>query len=72
VQAFEVRFENSMPSQDVVEVMLEKHLSILVLVLEVATNNDHYALVSFVVYVTSHGGPLGDAFDLVGHNPSMI
>jgi hypothetical protein len=25
-----------------------------------------------VVHVASHGGPLGDAFDMVGHDPSML
>jgi hypothetical protein len=71
-EAFEVRLGNSMPSHDVVEFMLEKHLSILVLGLEVAASNRHYALVGSVVYVAGHGGPRGDAFDMVGHNPSML
>jgi hypothetical protein len=71
-EAFEVRFGNSMPSHDVVEVMLEKHLSILVLGLEVIASNGHNALVGSVLYVTNHGGPLGDAFDMVGHDPSML
>jgi hypothetical protein len=61
-----------MPSHDMVGVVSEKHLSILVLRLEVAANNSHDALVRPVVNVAGHGGPLGDAFDMVGHNPSML
>ena len=60
------------PSHDVVEVVLEKHLSILVLGLEIATSDGHDALVGSVVYVAGRGGPLGDAFDMVGHDPSML
>jgi hypothetical protein len=59
-------------SHDVVQVMLEKHLSILVLKLEVTASDSHDALVSSVIYVACHGGPLGDAFDMVGHDPSMF
>jgi hypothetical protein len=55
-----------------VEVMPEKNLSILVFGLEVAASDGHDALVGSVVYVASHGGPLGDAFDMVGHDPSML
>jgi hypothetical protein len=40
-EAFEVGFGDSIPIHDVVEVMLEKHLSILVFGLEAATS-DHY------------------------------
>ena len=61
-----------MPSHDVVEVVLEKHLSNFVLGLEVAASNGHDALVSTVVYVANHGCPLGDTFDMVGHDPSML
>jgi hypothetical protein len=71
-EAFEVRLGNSMVSHDVIEVMLEKHLSILVLGLEVATSDGHDTLVGSVVYVAGHGGALGDAFDMVGHDPSML
>ena len=61
-----------MASHDVVEVMLEKHLSILVVRLEMATSDGYDALVGSVVYVAGHGGPLGDAFDMIGHDPSML
>jgi hypothetical protein len=30
------------------------------------------ALVGSVVYVTCHGGPLGDAFDMVEHDPNVL
>jgi hypothetical protein len=50
----------------------EQHLSILVLRLEVAASNSHDALVGSVVNVAGHGGPLCDAFDMVGHDPSML
>ena len=50
----------------------KKNLSILVLGLEVAASDGHDALVGTVVYVAGHGGPLGDAFDMVGHDPSML
>ena len=71
-EAFEVGLGDSMASHDVVEVMPEKNLSILVLGLEVAASDGHDALVGSVVYVAGHGGPLGDAFDMVGHDPSML
>jgi hypothetical protein len=71
-ESFELRLGNSMPSHDVVEVVPEKHLSIIVLRLETAANNSHDALVGPVVNVTGHGGPLGDAFDMVGHDPNML
>ena len=71
-ETFEVRLGNSMPSHDVVEVVPEKHLSILVLRLEVAASDGHDALVGSVVHVAGHGGPLGDTFDMVGHDPSML
>jgi hypothetical protein len=71
-ESFEMRLGNSMPSHDVVEVVPKQHLSILVLRLEVAASNSHHALVGPVVNVAGHGGPLGDAFDMVGHDPSML
>jgi hypothetical protein len=40
--------------------------------LEVAASDGHDALVGFVVYVAGRGGPIGDAFDMVGHDPSML
>jgi hypothetical protein len=60
-EAFEMRLGDSMAKHDVVEVMLEKNLSILVLGLEVAASDNHDALVGSVVYVAGHGGPLVDA-----------
>ena len=71
-EAFEVMLGNSMPSHDVVEVMLENHLSIIVLGSEVAANDGHDALVGSIVYVAGHGGPLGNVFDMVRHDPSML
>lgn len=71
-ETLEVRLGNSMPSHDVVEVVPEKHLSILVLRLEVTTSDGHDALVGPVVNVASHGGPLGDAFDMVRHDPCIL
>jgi hypothetical protein len=71
-ESFEVRLGNSMPNHDVVEVVPEKHLSNLILRLEVVANDGHDALVGSVVYVAGHGGPLGDAFEMVGHDPSML
>jgi hypothetical protein len=71
-ESFEVRLGNSMPSHDVIEVVPEQHLSIFVLRLEVAASDGHDALVGSVVNVASHGGPLCDAFDMVGHDPSML
>ena len=71
-ESFEVRFGDSMPSHDVVEVVPEKHLGIFVFRLEVAANNSHDALVGPVVHVAGHGGPLGNAFDIVGHHPSVL
>jgi hypothetical protein len=71
-KSFEVKLGNSMPSHDVVKVVPEKHLSILVLRLEVTASDGHDALVGSVVNVTCHGDPLGDAFDMVGHDPSML
>ena len=50
----------------------KKHLSILVLGLEVAASDGHDMLVGSVVYVAGHGGPFGDAFDMVEHDPSML
>jgi hypothetical protein len=71
-ESFEVRFGNSMTGHDVVEVVPEKHLSILVFRLEVAANDGHDALVGSVVNVAGHGGLLGDVFDMVGHDPNML
>ena len=61
-----------MASHDVVEFMPKKHLSILILGLEVAASDGHDALVGSVVYVAGHGGPFGDVFDMLGHDPSML
>jgi hypothetical protein len=47
-------------------------LSILVFRLEVAASDGHDALVGSVLYVTGHGGPFGDTFDMVGHDLSML
>jgi hypothetical protein len=47
-------------------------LSTLILGLEVAASNGHDMLVGSVVYVAGHGGLLGDTFDMVGHDPSML
>jgi hypothetical protein len=71
-EAFEMRLGDFIPSHDVVEVMPGKHLSIIVFGLEVAPGDGHDALVGLVIYVASHGGPSGHAFDMVGHNPSII
>jgi hypothetical protein len=71
-ESFEVRLGNSIPSHDMVEVVPEQHLSILIFRLEVAVSNSHDTLVGPVVNVAGHGGPLGDAFDMVGHDPSML
>ena len=67
-ETFELSFGNSMPSHDV----LEKHLSILVLGLDIAASDCHDVLVGSVVHVASHGGPFGDTFNMVGHDPSML
>ena len=71
-EAFEVGLGDSMAGHDVVEVMPEKNLSILVLGLKVAASDGHDALVGTVVYVAGHGGPLGNAFDMVRHDSSML
>ena len=71
-ETFEVWLWDSMPSHDVVEVKPKKHLSILVLGMEVVASDGHDALVRPVVYVAGHGGPLGDALNMVGHDPSML
>ena len=55
-----------------VEVVPEKHLSNFVLGLKIAASDGYDALVGFVMYVAGHGGPLGNSFDMVGHDPSMI
>lgn len=54
-ESFKMRLGISMPSHDVVEVVLEKHLSILVLRLEVAASDGHIARVPSVIYMASHG-----------------
>jgi hypothetical protein len=71
-ESFEVRLGNSMPSHNVVEVVPEQHLSILVLRLEVAASDGYDALVGSVINVAGHGDPLCVAFDMVGHDPSML
>ena len=71
-KTFKVRLDDSMPGHDVVEVMPENNLSIIVLGLEVAASDGHDALVGSVVYVAGHGDPLGDTFDMVGHDPSTL
>ena len=71
-ESFEVWFGKTMPGHNVVEIMPEQYLSILVLRLEVTASNGHDALVGPVVNIASHGGPPGDAFDMVGHDPSML
>jgi hypothetical protein len=71
-ESFEVRLGNSMHSHDVVEVVPEQYLSILVLRSEVAASDGHDALIGTIVNVAGHGGPLGDAFDMVGHDPNML
>jgi hypothetical protein len=63
---------DSMAGHDIVEVMPEKNFSILVLGLEIAASDGHDTLVGSVVYVAGHGGPLRDAFNMVGHDPSMF
>ena len=40
--------------------------------LEVAASDGHDALVGSVVHVACYGGPLGNTFDMVGHDPSML
>ena len=71
-EVFEVRFGDSMAGNDVVDVMPKKTLSIFVLGLEVVASDGYNALVGSVVYVAGHGGLLGNAFDMVGHDPSML
>jgi hypothetical protein len=71
-ESFEVRLGNFMSSHDMVEVVPKKHLSILVHRLEVAASDGHDAQVGSIVYVVGHGGPLGNKFDNVGHDPSML
>ena len=71
-EPFEVRLGDSISRHDVVEVMLENHLSIIVLELEVTATDDHDALVGPVVYVVGHGALLGDAFDMVRHDPIIL
>ena len=71
-ESFEVRLGDSMPSHDMVEVVSEQHLSILVLRLEVTASDSYDALVGSIVNVAGHGGPLSDAFDMVGHDPNML
>ena len=71
-EAYEVWMGDTVPGHDLVEVLPEKNLSILVLGLEVAASDGHDALVGSVVYVAGHGGPLGDTFDMVWHDPSML
>jgi hypothetical protein len=71
-EAFDVGLGDSMAGYDVVEVMPNKNLSIIVFVLEVAANDGHNTLVGSFVYVAGHGGLFGDAFHMVGHDPSML
>jgi hypothetical protein len=71
-EAIEMWLWDSMPNYDMVEVMSKKHLSIFVLKLEVTASNGHDVLVCPVVYVASHGGPLGHSLDMVRHDPNML
>ena len=71
-ETFEMRLGDAMASRDVVEVMLEKHLSIFIFELEIAASDGHNALVGSIVYVAYHGGPLGDTFDMIGHDPNVF
>jgi hypothetical protein len=52
--------------------LCQKTLKIVFLVLEVAANDGHDALVCSVVYVTGRGGPLGHVLDMVRFNRSML
>lgn len=65
-------FWDSMPNHDVVEVMVYVQFNILVHILEVMANVIHDTMICFIVYVATHGGPLGDAFDMIGHDPNML
>jgi hypothetical protein len=40
--------------------------------LEVTASDSYDALVGSIVNVAGHGGPLSDAFDMVGHDPNML
>ena len=71
-EAFEVGLGDPMASHDVVEVMPKKYSSIFVLRLEVAASNGHDVDVDSVIYVACHGGPLDNAFDMVGHDSNML
>ena len=70
-EAFEVGLGDSMAGLDVVEVVPEKHLSIIVFGLKVTASDGHDAHVCYIVNVACHGCPLGDSFDMVGHDPNM-
>ena len=62
-----------MAGHDMVEVMPENTwLSILIFGLEVAASDGHDTLVGLILDVVGHGGPLGDGFDMVGHDPSVL
>ena len=52
--------------------MLDKTLSIFGFGLEFATSDGHDVLIHPVIYMASHGGPLGNELDMVNHYPSML
>ena len=62
----------SMSSHDVIEILLEDNLCVLVLGLNITACNGHDTLICSIINMTSHCGPIGNTFDVIKHDPSML
>jgi hypothetical protein len=71
-ESLELRLWNTVPCQDIIQVLPEYHLRSSILWLHIADRNGHDSTISRVVDVASHGGPILDTLDVIEHDPRMF
>ena len=71
-ESLELMQRYAIPSHNMVEILLEDDLSILVLGLEITVWNGHDTLICGVIYMTNHGSPINNTFNMIGHHLSIL
>ena len=59
-ESLELYRTDTMPSHDVVEILLKNDLCIFALRLEITTYNSYNTLICRIAYMISQGGPIGN------------
>jgi hypothetical protein len=71
-KSLELGLRNTVPCHDIIQVLLEYHLSSSILWLHITDRNGHDSTICGVVDVASHGCPILDTLDVIEHDPHVF